>query len=87
MIEGQFFITPHAVRRYQARVRRVDYEDARQALINALAGEVRAHYRGQQDGVWIVRIRATAAHRDYRLLIDTRQRGPDQPLPAVVTVL
>lgn len=40
MIDGPAFVTPHAVRRFQERIRALPYEAARQAVIDELAEHV-----------------------------------------------
>ena len=75
---GRFFVTPHAVRQYQRRVRpELGYEDARAELI---AISERARYvRPARDGCEVWR---TPRPERLRLIV-----GPGKgPLPALITV-
>lgn len=76
---GRFFITPHAVRRYQERVRPCSYEEALAALIEASKSAHKVKDLEPGVEVW----RAPRRHGRIRLRVSTKGPG----LPQVMTVL
>lgn len=76
---GRFFVTPHAVHRYQQRVRRWQLRGGLAALIEA--GEAAHKVRDLGDGVELWR--AHRRHGGIRLRVARMGEG----LPQVMTVL
>lgn len=81
MIEGSVFVTPHAVRQFQARIAPLPYEVARTAIL----AELEAHalpVRPLASGCGVA-VRVRGGRYVFRALI-----GPgDGPCPAVITIL
>lgn len=80
MIDGEYFVTPHAVRQFQSRVCALDYAAARAAIIEGLRS-----YRGTPKhlGGGAVGMRVRRPY-DFRVVVASGRRGG---CPAVVTVI
>ncbi|MDE1904933.1 MAG: helix-turn-helix domain-containing protein [Rhodospirillales bacterium] len=99
-VQGRYFVTPHAVRRFQERVLRpkhlrFPFHQARAILIAALDHDWSAHpvqhtdpLAAQEDSV-MVRVNWPVGGQRlcFRAFISTRGISPARPLPKVVTVL
>lgn len=80
---GKYFVTPHAVHRYQERIEDVPYRVALGRIIGGLNGEGAMEPKGLPEGT--VGIRVRRPEPGFRVVVDDRE--PEGPLPAVVTVL
>lgn len=80
MIDGPCFITPHAVRQFQARIAPLNFEQARAAIIMGLRqySNVRPLSNGRG---WRVRVRRPYPFRAVVVL------NPGAALPSVITIL
>lgn len=84
MIGGNFFITPHALHRFQERIApELDERRALTAIIWSLHDELTRAHLDAHDCLWLQTVRPYA----FQAVIDRRQTGPRQPLPAVTTIL
>lgn len=79
--QGGFFITPHAVKRCQLRVRGGSYEEVRDWLIERCGN---ANFQKiEPDGTELWRARSNNQRHRFRF----RVRRGEGELPAVVTVI
>jgi hypothetical protein len=82
MIVGRYFITPHAVRQFIARIApQLGYEAARAAIIEELAHHVRAAVRLSSGAV---SLRCRGGRYTFRAIVSGESEGV---APAVVTIL
>lgn len=81
---GNYFITPHAVRKFQERVARLPYDEVVSLIAKALsAAPVKKHGVTQNGRAMVIRVTDPL---DFRAVIVPGQT-PQFPQPAVVTVL
>lgn len=80
-IAGDYFVTPHAVKMFQCRVKRLSYNEALVTIVQGLAGRP---MRLLPSGCAWIRVRRPYG---FRAIIDDRQHSVEQPRPAVVTIL
>lgn len=80
MIDGQAFVTPHAVRAFQARVAPLPYAAARAAILDGLA-EHMVRACPARDGA--VRVRVRHGPYPFRAVLAADPRGR---APVVVTI-
>lgn len=83
MIDGEYFVTPHAVHQFIERVpgyRRFPFEVARNVIIYALRHFARSTQPTRNGEGVCVRVRSP--HVNFRAIV-----MPGQPAPSVVTIL
>lgn len=81
MIEGEVFVTPHAVAQFQARIAPLAYDAARAAILEELTAHTRS-LQPARSGAGVV-VRTRGGRYAFRAVI-----GPgDGAKPAVVTIL
>lgn len=80
MIEGDAFITPHAIRQFQDRIARIEYERAREIIIQHLR-EHTVRVTSMPDGHGAV-ARVRGGDFAFRAVI-----VPREPEPSVVIIL
>lgn len=87
MITGPAFVGPHAVERFQQRIHRVPYDEARETILEGLASGVRSVTRPKKLDGNSASVHVRCAVRGLRfvatVLFGDRSHGP---LPVVVTV-
>lgn len=80
-MQGDFFVTPHAVRQFQRRIARLEYEEARQVIIDALSVVALDDYQATRNGKALcIRVREPLAFR--ALIVEGEGEQP-----AVATIL
>ncbi len=80
MVWGRYFITPHAVQQFQARVARLEYTECIRVIADALeAAPIERHAVTYNGTAMRVRVRKPF---HFRAII-----VPGDPLPVVTTIL
>ncbi|MBF6590467.1 MAG: helix-turn-helix domain-containing protein [Ktedonobacterales bacterium] len=95
-VQGRYFVTPHAVRRFQERVRDLSYPHALALIIAALNDrswtphpltDASRNLRAPADYYLYVTYQHTdGAHYHFRATISEHGCSPARPLPKVVTL-
>lgn len=80
-MQGNYFVTPHAVRQFQDRIARLEYDEARQVIIDALAVAPSERYAVTRNGK-ALRIKVKRPFC-FRAIIAPGEGA----LPAVITIL